>query len=438
MANNDRRTQSQSPRIPTWIIAGMAIVFWDCGGDGELPLAASAVNAPPVVVRVEVVGVSQVAWGATAPISADVRDPDGDTVTCRWTARTGRVLVESDNTCKGVYYAPMSGESERLDVVPTDSKGATGGAGSLAFPLVQAPVSNPNPTPTARPEPSPAAPTPKPEPQPAPTPTPGPAPTPTPGATPTPQPNRPPTVTVSASNPSCHPRPGAPCSIPVQANASDPDGDPLTFTWQGCAAGAAATSSCSVSSLAGFTATVTVSDPKGATATASVTMQGTNSAPSISGLSAGKPCHPNCNVDFVASASDPDGDPLTYNWGGCATGTDSHGTCSLTDSGTFGASVTVSDGWAGASASGSATGTNRSGSCSAGDPPAGSGSTGFAWDDPDRDPLDHCSATCEGCTITHCRSTARVEWINGDPGDRITITACDRFSGCGACSLTLQ
>src|SRR5207245_4156707 len=36
-------------------------------------------------------------------------------------------------------------------------------------------------------------------------------------------------------------------------------------------------------------------------------------------------------VDFVASAPDPDGDPLTQNWGGCTFGTDSHGTCSLTD-----------------------------------------------------------------------------------------------------------
>src|SRR5204862_1300822 len=103
------------------------------------------------------------------------------------------------------------------------------------------------------------------------------------------------------------------------------------------------------------------------------------SAPVLSGLSAGRPCHPICNVDFVASASDTDGDPLSYNWGGCASGTDSHGTCSLTDSGTFGASVTVSDGWAAASASSSATGTNRSGSCSAGDQSAGVGSASFAW-----------------------------------------------------------
>lgn len=435
---DDLRTRRHFRPVWAWIIAGAAFVPWACGGNAELPLAATPANAPPVVLRVEVVGATQVAWGTSAPVNAEVRDPDGDAVSCRWTARAGRVLVESDNTCKGVYYAPSSGESERLDVVPTDSKGASGGAGSIAFPLVQDAVSNPNPPPTVPPEPGPAAPTPKPEPPPTPTPTPVPAPTPTPVATPTPPPNRPPTVTVSASSPSCHPRPGAACSISVQAQASDPDGDPLTFAWQGCAAGAAAAASCSVSSLAGFTATVTVSDPKGATATASVTLQGTNTAPVLNGLSAGKPCHPNCNVDFVATASDADGDPLTYTWGGCASGADSHGTCLLTDSGTFGASVSVSDGWASASASSSATGTNRSGSCSSGDTPAGIGSASFAWDDPDRDPLDHCSATCQGCTITHCRSTARVEWTNGDPGDRITITACDHFSGCAVCGLTLQ
>src|SRR5438093_3840190 len=143
MANKHRRTRRQSPRFPTWIIAGLAIVFWDCGGNGELPLAASAANAPPVVVRVDV-GVSQVAWGTTAPITAEVRDPDGDTVTCRWTAQAGRVLVESDSTCKGVYHAPMAGESEGPDVVPTDSQGATVGAGSLACPLSREPPPKPH------------------------------------------------------------------------------------------------------------------------------------------------------------------------------------------------------------------------------------------------------------------------------------------------------
>src|SRR2546426_10339531 len=109
MASNRPSTRAHFPRFRTWMIAGVAIVFWDCGGNGELPLAATAANAPPVVVRVDL-GVGQVAWGTTAPVTAEVRDPDGDAVSCRWTAQAGRVLVESDNTCKGVYYAPMSGE----------------------------------------------------------------------------------------------------------------------------------------------------------------------------------------------------------------------------------------------------------------------------------------------------------------------------------------
>ena len=429
-----RRSRPVSP-FGNWGVIATALVLCGCGGKGQLPLAASPGNAPPVVLRVEVVGASQVALGATAPVTAEVRDSDGDTVSCRWSAQGGRVLVDSSNTCHGVYYAPTSGQAERLDVVPTDSKGAIGGAGSLAFPLMEATV-GPNPAPTPGPGPTPR-PTAEPAPQapPTPAPTPNPAPTPTPAPVPTPQPNRAPTVTVTATSPGCHPRVGTPCAIPVQAQASDPDGDAISYTWQGCAGGTAAIGNCSVSSISAFTATVTVRDPKGATATASATVQGTNSPPGLT-IHGGGSCHPNCSVQFASGASDPDGDPLTYGWSGCTSGSDSRAGCSVTGVGDFTATVTVGDGWTTAARSGTATGTNGRPSCWSADQPAAA-EVGYGWDDPDGDPVDNCSATCDGCTAK-CRTNKRVDITNGDPGDRISITACDRFNACATCSTTLQ
>ena len=435
MHNDQRRQPIRFLRRANYGSIGMTLVLCGCGGKGELPLAASSANAPPVVVRVEVGGAGQVALGATAPVAAEVRDADGDTVSCRWSAQGGRVLVESSNTCQGVYYAPTSGQSERLDVVPTDAKGAVGGTGSLAFPLME-PTAGPNPNPTPNPGPTPR-PTPEPAPQstPAPAPPPTPAPTPTDAPTPAPQPNRAPTVTVTAMSGSCHPRPGAPCSIPIQAQASDPDGDAIAYTWQGCAAGTAATAACSVSSISSFTATVTVRDPKGASATASATVQGTNSAPTVT-IHGGGSCHPNCSIDFSAGGSDADGDPLSYSWSGCTSGTDNRAGCSVTGVGGFTAKVTVNDGWATADQSGSATGTNGRPFCWSADQPAGDW-VGYGWDDPDGDPVDNCSATCDGCTAK-CRTNKRVDITNGTPGDRISITACDRFNACATCSTTLQ
>src|SRR5688500_6553827 len=95
-----------------WRAVVVTLVLGGCGGKGQLPLAASSANAPPVVVRVEVAGAGQVVLGATAAVAAEVRDPDGDVVSCRWTAQGGKVLVESENTCRGVYYAPTTGQGE--------------------------------------------------------------------------------------------------------------------------------------------------------------------------------------------------------------------------------------------------------------------------------------------------------------------------------------
>jgi hypothetical protein len=80
-------------------------------------------------------------------------------------------------------------------------------------------------------------------------------------------------------------------------------------------------------------------------------------------------CHPTCTVTFTASASDPDGDPLSYAWSGCTSGTGPSRTCQITALNTIVATVTVSDGRGGiASDSATATGVNQAPTLSS--PPA--------------------------------------------------------------------
>jgi len=124
---------------------------------------------------------------------------------------------------------------------------------------------------------------------PTPTPSPSATPTPTPAPTPSPTPaNREPTVTISSAD-SCHPRNQTwrhkgrggvtPCTVTLQADAHDPDGDALSYRWSGCASGTARTAPCSVDQLADFTAMVTISDGHGHDVTAAKTVRGVNATP---------------------------------------------------------------------------------------------------------------------------------------------------------------
>ena len=83
-------------------------------------------------------------------------------------------------------------------------------------------------------------------------------------------PNGNPTVRVTSTAPSCV----APCSITVTATASDPDRDPLTYRWSGCASGAGRSAVCRLPAEGDFTATVSVSDGRGGSASASKTVTG--------------------------------------------------------------------------------------------------------------------------------------------------------------------
>jgi PKD repeat protein len=115
------------------------------------------------------------------------------------------------------------------------------------------------------------------------------------------------------------------------SGSSDPDGDPLYYRWtltskpaesNAVLAGAATVSPSFVPDLAGaYTAQLVVNDNKGGSAAAMVTVTATdvNRSPTVS-LSANPVSGVvHIIVTFTATASDPDGDALTYR-GPSATG----------------------------------------------------------------------------------------------------------------------
>lgn len=318
----------------TWFLVSCAaisvIAGTGCDNKGTSPVAPDefsagsssgsnpSTNAPPIITSV-IASPPSILISETSTLSARVTDPDGDSVTCAWSLETGGELTPGGTTCTAVLRPTQVG-TLRVRVQARDSRGASSAARTVevAVGLTTRPI-------PPRPEPDPG-----PGPKPTPNPNPNPSPSPTPDPTPIPPPttNRPPVVSISADPPSCT----APCAVKVKATASDPDGDPLTLTFGGCASGTAqgtyAESECQILSFAEVVASVTATDPSGASAQASIGIAGQgsqNHPPSVTLSTSADSCHPRpgapCRITFTAQASDIDpGDTLTYTWSGCTKG----------------------------------------------------------------------------------------------------------------------
>ena len=99
------------------------------------------------------------------------------------------------------------------------------------------------------------------------------------------EPNRPPSVrVVFPAGTQCVLSAGSPCTLDVAAQASDPDGDTLRYSWSGCAGGSSDRAQCTVSAPGPATATVTVDDLHTHVVHASATASGsgTNRLPDVS------------------------------------------------------------------------------------------------------------------------------------------------------------
>jgi hypothetical protein len=227
----------------------LCVLMTACGSAGTNPVGPAS-NAAPSIASI-LVTPTTVAPGGTAAVAVHASDPDGDTVTCHFSADHGIVTVgDSSHTCaSGIYQNNRDGAaSDTIHATVTDAaNNSVTTAAGVAIAGAPAPSPNPNPGPT-------------------------PAPNPSPGATPTPPPPGP-TVTVSGGG-SCHPKsPSTPCTVNFSARVTGGQ-TPLSYSWSGCTSGSGTSESCKVNAIKSFTSTVTVKDALGRSATASGTATG--------------------------------------------------------------------------------------------------------------------------------------------------------------------
>jgi len=134
------------------------------------------------------------------------------------------------------------------------------------------------------------------------------------------KPNRPPVASCSADKTSVYAGTGEVVGVSVQA--SDPDGDPLTYSWTATGgrvdgSGPTVRWNSADTTPGVYTVTVKVDDGRGGTASCSVDIRvepRPNRPPVISCSADRTSVLAGERVNITAQASDPDNDPLTYSW----------------------------------------------------------------------------------------------------------------------------
>jgi outer membrane protein OmpA-like peptidoglycan-associated protein len=172
---------------------------------------------------------------------------------------------------------------------------------------------------------------------------------------PPPPPNHPPVAACSANPTSVYA--GSNDAVAVHVNASDPDNDPLTYSYTasgGAVEGTGPDARFNTSGLAegSYTVTAKVNDGRGGTATCSADVtvaKKPNQPPTISCATDRSPIMPGERTGITSTASDPDGDPLTYSYtptGGQIVGTGDKATFDYTGlaPGSYTVKCSVSDG----------------------------------------------------------------------------------------------
>jgi hypothetical protein len=193
----------------------------------------------------------------TARVTVDAIDPDGDALFYRFQAESGTVTADPAQPGQATYvHGGGTAGTDRLTVTVTDARNTSAS--------LERTVSL--------------------------------------------QGNRNPEVTLRSIIDACHP----PCRITYTAEATDPEGDELQYTWSGCTSGSGDSAPCFLEHLGTVTSSVTVTDGQGGLTTVSATAEGTNRAPTVRGVQDSPQGVPR----LLVFETDPDDDPMICGWWG--------------------------------------------------------------------------------------------------------------------------